>query len=132
MAVVRLTSMIVAANIAPATAAALVPAKLQGVWGEHGRCDRLSDRLTITAHRAGWGKGPFDRVHYDPEDPAIHYDEEGVASNFEMGPWPNVLYFNPEGFHMPGSKLYVRCDRKWVRLPWRRYLDPANLPRTNK
>ena len=117
----RLLLMIMAASIASAAAAAAtpVPAKMQGVWGKNGRCDRLKDRLTITAHRAGWGKGPFDPVDFDTVDPrhAIHWSDDRSVDNFTFGANQNFLIHHLEGF---GSALpsdaYARCGRKMVRV----------------
>ena len=95
-----------------------VPLNMQGTWGRHGRCDLVSERLTITAHRAGSGKGQFSPVKYDPQFEAIYWAEEGVVDNFVMGRTPDVLVHNTHGFHMPGEEGYARCGTKLKRVAW--------------
>ena len=95
-----------------------VPVNLQGVWGKHGRCDVGMERLTITAHTAGWGKGPFDAVQYDPQFGAISWGEEGIVDNFVVGRTPDTLVHNTQGFHMPGEEGYARCGPSMTRVPW--------------
>ena len=103
-----------------ATAPTPVPIAMQGTWGKHGRCDVLADRLTITRHTAGWGKGPFDRIYYDPQSevPTIYWDEEGVVDNFVMGRTRNLLVHNTLGSHMPGEEGYARCGPGHKRVAW--------------
>lgn len=95
-----------------------VPANMQGVWGKRGRCDVASDRLTITAHTAGWASGTAGKVDYDPRFQAVSWVEEGVVDNFVMGRAPNILIHNTQGFHMPGEEGYARCGPKLSRVPW--------------
>jgi hypothetical protein len=99
-------------------ASAKVPVNMRGLWGKHGRCDVGTERLTITANTAGWGKGPFDAVEYDPQFRAISWAEEGVVDNFVIGRTSNVLVHNTQGFHMPGEEGYARCGPKMARMPW--------------
>lgn len=99
-------------------AATDVPVNMQGVWGKHGRCDVGSERLTITAHAAGWGKGPFDAVQYDPQFGTISWAEEGIVDNFVVGRTPDILVHNTQGFHMPGEEGYARCGPNMTRVPW--------------
>jgi hypothetical protein len=103
---------------AAASAAASVPISMQGTWGKHGRCDLLRERLTITRDTAGWGKGPFRRVQYDPQSDAISWSEEGIVDDFVIGRTPNVLIHETQGPSMPGEEGYTRCDRKLKRRPW--------------
>jgi hypothetical protein len=91
---------------------------MQGVWGKHGRCDLPHDRLTITAHKAGWGKRADGLVEYDPESRAVFWAEEGVVDNFVIGRTPRFLIHNTQGFGMPGEEGYVRCGAKMARVPW--------------
>lgn len=97
-----------------------VPIKMLGTWGKHGRCDLLAARLTITHHTAGWGKGPFHRIIYDPQSevPTIYWDEEGVVDNFVMGRTKNLLVHQTQGFHMPGEEGYARCGIHHKRMGW--------------
>lgn len=97
---------------------ATVPLNMQGTWGRHGRCDLVSERLTITARRAGSGKGQFSLVKYDPQFESIYWAEEGVVDNFVMGRTRDVLVHNTQGFHMPGEEGYARCDTKLKRVTW--------------
>ena len=94
------------------------PASLRGVWGRQGRCDLGAERLTITARTAGWGKGPFAAVHYDPEFGALAWVEEGLVDNFVVGRMPDTLVHNTQGFHMPGEEGYGRCGSALTRVPW--------------
>lgn len=103
---------------AVASAETLVPSNMQGTWGKHGRCDVLADRLTITGEKAGWGKGPFQRVTYDTQSGAVYWAEEGVVDNFVIGRTPNSLVHNTQGFHMPGEEGYTRCGASWRRVHW--------------
>jgi hypothetical protein len=106
-------------NLEQASAAgSAVPADMQGVWAKHGRCDVRAERITITAHSAGWGKGPFAAVNYDPEFTALFWDEEGVVDNFVFGRSHSVLIHNTQGFHMPGEVGLARCSPKMNRVPW--------------
>jgi hypothetical protein len=93
-----------------------VPLNMRGVWGKHGRCDIETDRLTITIHKAGWGKGPFGKVEYDPQFRDIYWVEEGVVDNFVIGRTPDVLVHNTQGFHMPGEEGYARCGPTMARV----------------
>ena len=95
-----------------------VPSDMQGVWGKHGRCDIASERLTITAHSAGWANGSPGKVDYDPQFKAVSWVEEGAVDNFVMGRAPNILIHNTQGFHMPGEEGYARCGPKLSRVPW--------------
>lgn len=97
-----------------------VPPTMQGVWGRHGRCDLRLERLTITAHTAGWGRGPFQRVDYNEGDGSVGWVEEGVVDNFVIGGTPDTLVHNTQGFHMPGQDGYLRCGHDLKRLPWPR------------
>src|SRR5579862_1412 len=47
---------------APAPPEEPAPPDMRGTWAKHGRCDRLSERLTITAHAARYGRKPFRTV----------------------------------------------------------------------
>ena len=93
-----------------------VPLNMQGIWGKHGRCDILADRLTITSHTAGWANGPFHRVIYDND--TISWDQEYVVDNFVIGRSPDNLVHNTQGFHMPGEQGYARCGPKLKRMTW--------------
>jgi hypothetical protein len=95
-----------------------VPSAMRGVWGKHGRCDVDTERLTITAHTAGWGKGPFGAVDYDPQFKTISWAEEGAVDDFVIGRAPNILVHNTQGEHMPGEEGYVRCGPSLAREPW--------------
>jgi hypothetical protein len=97
-----------------------VPTRMQGTCGKHGRCDLLTERLTIRSHSAGWGKGPFEKVYFDNANgtPVIFWSEEGVVDNFVMGRNSNILIHNPQGFDMPGEEGYARCGHMWKRLAW--------------
>jgi hypothetical protein len=97
---------------------AQVPATMLGVWGKHGRCDVVADRLTIKPDRAGWGRGPFQPVDFDVNLQALNWVEEGEVDNFVMGAKPNVLVHNTLGFHMSGEEGYLRCGRGYRRLSW--------------
>lgn len=107
---------ILAAQAVPASAE--VPANMRGVWGKHGRCDVAAQRLTITAHTAGWGKGPFSAVEYDPTSRAVSWREEGAVDDFVIGRAPNILIHNTQGEHMPGEQGYLRCGKALKRVPW--------------
>ncbi|HWA60714.1 MAG TPA: hypothetical protein VG939_05035 [Caulobacteraceae bacterium] len=110
--------MVAALGAAAVPAGPRVPATMQGVWGKHGRCDALATRLTITARTAGWGRGPFARVTYDPEFGAVFWAEPGTADNFVLGRTTDVLVHNTQGFHVPGEEGYARCGRRLTRRPW--------------
>ena len=106
------------ALLSVASSETAIPARMQGTWGKHGRCDLLSERLTITRHTAGWGKGPFQRVYFDAHTrtPAIYWSEEGVVDNFVMGRTANMLLHNTQGFDMPGEQGYARCGAARMRV----------------
>lgn len=95
-----------------------VPVSMHGVWGKHGRCDVEAARLTITADTAGWGKGPFGKVEYDPQFKDIYWAEEGVVDNFVVGRTSDILVHNTQGFHMSGEEGYARCGPKMARVSW--------------
>ena len=99
-------------------ASTLVPANVQGTWGKHGRCDLLAERLTITRFTAGWGKGPFHRVTYNPQSQSVSWTEEGVVDDFVIGRTSNVLVHETEGPSMPGEEGYARCRPHFKRMPW--------------
>lgn len=112
---IALASMIFLAS-AHITAA---PTAMRGTWGKNGRCDKLAERLTITRHTAGWGKGPFFRIYFDAQSgPTIFWDQEGVVDNFVMGGTKDVLVHNTEGFGMPGQEGYARCGPRNKRVAW--------------
>jgi hypothetical protein len=97
---------------------AKVPTNMRGTWGRHGRCDLPAERLIITANTARFATGDLGRVHYDPDDKAIFWDEEYNVDNFVLGGVPDVLVHNTQGFHMPGEEGYSRCDKRLDRKPW--------------
>jgi hypothetical protein len=115
-------------SMASAAVAEPVPKAMQGVWGKNGHCDRLADRLTITAHRAGWGKGPFMSIELDVEDPdrPISWTQDGNVDYFVFGRSRNFLIHHLEG---RGSALpadwYERCVRNQKLAPMRK----KKLPR---
>jgi hypothetical protein len=115
------TGIVMSASFAVGQANALsveVPTGMQGVWGKHGRCDIASERLTITAHTAGWANGTPGKVDYDPQFKAVSWVEEYAVDNFVMGRAPNILIHNTQGFDMPGEEGYARCGPKLTRMPW--------------
>ena len=114
----QLVCLFTLATIVAAPAEVAVPANMQGTWGRHGRCDLLAERLTITRDSAGWGRGPFHRIDYDPQFEAIFCEEEGVVDNFVMGRTNDLLVLNTQGFHMPGEEGYLRCGKSHKRATW--------------
>jgi uncharacterized protein YecT (DUF1311 family) len=94
------------------------PASMQGIWAEHGRCDIIAERLTITAHAARYGNQPFAKIIYDAENSAIEWAEEGVVDNYVSGRSQDVLIHNTQGFHMPGERGMARCGPRLIRVPW--------------
>lgn len=107
---------LVAAEAAPADAS--VPPNMRGIWGKHGRCDVLADRLTLTREAAGWGKGPLRRVRYNGQSEAIFWNEEYAVDNFVIGRTTDILVHNTQGFHMSGEEGYARCTHQNKRMPW--------------
>lgn len=95
-----------------------VPPALQGVWEKEGRCDVEADRLTISSDTAGWGRGPFNPVHYAPDDRTVYWVAEYNTDNFQSGGTPHRLLYNSQGFNMPGRQGYGRCGVDLSRLPW--------------
>ena len=104
--------------VAATAFAAPVPASMQGIWAKHGRCDLMAERLTITADAAGYGKGPFSKVTFDPKYGAIEWEDLHSVDNFVIGRRPSVLIHNTQGFGMPGEEGMARCGRKLVRAQW--------------
>ena len=110
--------LLTAAGAASAQPPSAVPTDMQGVWGRHGRCDVAADRLTVTAHTAGWGNGKAGRVYYDATMDAVMWQQEGVVDNFVRSSTPAILIHNTQGFDMPGEDGYARCGRNLARVPW--------------
>ena len=106
------------ALIAAAPARIPVPPAMLGTWGRHGRCDLLSERLSVTRQKVGWGKGPFRAVEYDTHSQAIAWREEGVVDDFVIGRSSNILVHETQGPSMPGEEGYARCAKGHKRVHW--------------
>jgi hypothetical protein len=94
-----------------------VPVALRGKWGERGDCSDFQKRMTVTAHTVRFGNHKSEAIFYARHDgpqgqDAIHWIEEGVASNIEYVPDRDVLVTNDMGWGYPGTSFYSRCKPK--------------------
>lgn len=86
-----------------------------GVWAPKGLCGVSKKRLTITTTSAGWGAERHPAFYADyglNEGGALFWRSEYQVDNFQLGTKPDVLVYNSQGFHMPGSQAFFRCNEE--------------------